>query len=710
MKQLLSLCLLLATAGAAIGQQAQPWLINRRSTATNYTATATDWYIAATATLTNTLPTVASVRNGQAYIIKDTGGNVVTIRPTGGNTIDGTAGDLILTNRQEVTLVGNGSTNWEKVMSFGESFPQLWNEIAGSKAELTNRMEAMEFGHNVANGDDPTIYATFYATVTAAYEDYASVFLPVSTTSAAVNLSTTVANVEKSSIILFTDDSSASIRLEIDGALTDGFHVETPSGYTGTGTLFLSDDGTYKTAGGGATINPTDGYLAYRSNATTFADSPWYRISTNAVGFTLTNYFISTAGLDSLFIGQDAGPQDQIGLDFSVAIGPFALSSIPSSTGAGTNDSFTVIGSYALQNLIDGNHNTFMGQEAGSSGVSVSGSTAMGSGAGGNWTNIQGSTFVGFRAGASTVGPGSITNAINIGFLVQATNNNEIVIGNTNNTAAIFPITSYTGAGTLFLSDDGTYKAAGGSGSSPFTNIAGIVQFTPGQAVTNELRVVSGSADAATNVAFRVDTASPWSAGGSLIAAQTAGSTRFRIDGNSGYLGTGTKVLWDDGFFRESSTNATITYTNVFNYNGRVNYNADVYVTNATIYINNVDVRTVSYGGAASDQTTALTTGTNKLVFRLPTGMTLTAVRANLLTAQASGSTFTVDINENNTSVLSTKLTIDNTETTSTTAATPAVISDSALADDSEIEIDIDQVGDGTAVGLKVWLIGTRLP
>ena len=48
------------------------------------------------------------------------------------------------------------------------------------------------------------------------------------------------------------------------------------------------------------------------------------------------------------------------------------------------------------------------------------------------------------------------------------------------------------------------------------------------------------------------------------------------------------------------------------------------------------------------------------------------------------------------------------TEKTSTTAATAPVISDWSLADDAEITIDIDQVGDGTAKGLKVTLIGTR--
>ena len=113
---------------------------------------------------------------------------------------------------------------------------------------------------------------------------------------------------------------------------------------------------------------------------------------------------------------------------------------------------------------------------------------------------------------------------------------------------------------------------------------------------------------------------------------------------------------------------------------------------------------------ACSDETTALTTGTNKVRFRMPQAMTLTAVRATVNTAP-TGSTLVVDINEGDTpvSILSTKLSIDATEKTSTTAATAAVISDSALADDAEISIDIDQIGATVAgAGLKVWLIGTE--
>jgi len=126
------------------------------------------------------------------------------------------------------------------------------------------------------------------------------------------------------------------------------------------------------------------------------------------------------------------------------------------------------------------------------------------------------------------------------------------------------------------------------------------------------------------------------------------------------------------------------------------------------LHVQNDTRQAVEIQLAASDETTALTTGTAKVTFRMPHAMTLTSVRASLTTAQASGSIFTVDINQGGTSVLGTKLTIDNTEKTSTTAATPATITTSALTDDAEITIDIDQIGNGTATGLKLTLIGTR--
>lgn len=113
-----------------------------------------------------------------------------------------------------------------------------------------------------------------------------------------------------------------------------------------------------------------------------------------------------------------------------------------------------------------------------------------------------------------------------------------------------------------------------------------------------------------------------------------------------------------------------------------------------------------SIGVAVSDETTAITTGTAKVTFRMPHAMTVSAVRASVNTVSSSG-VVTVDINEGGTTILSTKLNIDASEKTSLTAATPPVISDAALADDGEITIDIDAAGTG-AKGLKVWLIGNR--
>lgn len=109
---------------------------------------------------------------------------------------------------------------------------------------------------------------------------------------------------------------------------------------------------------------------------------------------------------------------------------------------------------------------------------------------------------------------------------------------------------------------------------------------------------------------------------------------------------------------------------------------------------------------ACSDESTALTTWTAKVTFRMPYAFTLTSVRASLTTAWSTSGTTTVDINEGWTTILSTKLTIDATEKTSTTAATPVVISDTSLADDAEITIDIDAISWwATEAWLKVYLI-----
>jgi hypothetical protein len=116
--------------------------------------------------------------------------------------------------------------------------------------------------------------------------------------------------------------------------------------------------------------------------------------------------------------------------------------------------------------------------------------------------------------------------------------------------------------------------------------------------------------------------------------------------------------------------------------------------------------QTVAIQLAASDEVTPITAGTSKVTFRSPYAFTLTGVRASLSTASSSGLP-TFDINMNGTSILSTKLTIDVSEKTSVTAATPAVISTTAITDDAEITVDFDLAGTG-ATGVKITLLGTK--
>lgn len=110
-----------------------------------------------------------------------------------------------------------------------------------------------------------------------------------------------------------------------------------------------------------------------------------------------------------------------------------------------------------------------------------------------------------------------------------------------------------------------------------------------------------------------------------------------------------------------------------------------------------------------------VTTGAGKDCVQLPYGLLLDSIAAGgiyatLASGQPSGTPLTIDVNRNGTSILSTKLTFDNAERTTTTAATPAVIvaGGTTLAKGDEITIDVDQVGNAGARGLRVYLVGQR--
>jgi len=109
---------------------------------------------------------------------------------------------------------------------------------------------------------------------------------------------------------------------------------------------------------------------------------------------------------------------------------------------------------------------------------------------------------------------------------------------------------------------------------------------------------------------------------------------------------------------------------------------------------------------AASDNETDLATGT-VFTFYMPYAMTLTDIKASVLTAP-TGAELIVDIHDAGTTIMGTdKLDIDVSEFHTSTAATQPVLTDTALANNAKIEIIIDQVGSTVAgAGLVIYMIG----
>ena len=102
-----------------------------------------------------------------------------------------------------------------------------------------------------------------------------------------------------------------------------------------------------------------------------------------------------------------------------------------------------------------------------------------------------------------------------------------------------------------------------------------------------------------------------------------------------------------------------------------------------------------------------ISVGTGFALLSMPFAKTLVSVQAIVATAGTGSGVTTIDINKNGSSVLTTKLTIDDTETTSETAAIAAVIDGTAddFALNDVLTIDIDGLGTGDAAkGLAVRL------
>lgn len=236
-----------------------------------------------------------------------------------------------------------------------------------------------------------------------------------------------------------------------------------------------------------------------------------------------------------------------------------------------------------------------------------------------------------------------------------------------------------------------------------------------------------------TRIQLRGDSAANWTSANPVLADREMG---LETDTDKFKVGNGS-TAWNSLSYYVEPVNLTggtnITITDSYN----IDLDASIDVTNMsadTIFIGSTNIETsfnstnlsggTIYQGstdieslyapitmpydfivAASDETTAITTGATKVTFLSPASFTLTGVTASLST---TGSTITtIDVNKDATTIFSTLLTIDANEKDSRTAATPVVISGGTWNKYDEITIDIDVAGTN-ATGLKLMFEGNR--
>lgn len=112
------------------------------------------------------------------------------------------------------------------------------------------------------------------------------------------------------------------------------------------------------------------------------------------------------------------------------------------------------------------------------------------------------------------------------------------------------------------------------------------------------------------------------------------------------------------------------------------------------------------FGVAAGDETTPAVAASDLVTYIAPTDLTIKEISASLSIVQTSGSLFITDVLKNGVSIMTTnKLAFDNGEYSTITAATPPTLTTTALAAGDKLTVDVTQVGDGTAAGLKVYLV-----
>jgi len=104
------------------------------------------------------------------------------------------------------------------------------------------------------------------------------------------------------------------------------------------------------------------------------------------------------------------------------------------------------------------------------------------------------------------------------------------------------------------------------------------------------------------------------------------------------------------------------------------------------------------------------TVADNLAQIRMPFAFELSELPRAFCNTAPTGANLQFDIEEAGSTIFSTKLEIDATQKTSTTATTPCVLNDTTLANDAIISFNCDQIGSTLAgAGIKIVLIGYEI-
>lgn len=110
---------------------------------------------------------------------------------------------------------------------------------------------------------------------------------------------------------------------------------------------------------------------------------------------------------------------------------------------------------------------------------------------------------------------------------------------------------------------------------------------------------------------------------------------------------------------------------------------------------------------ALGGETQAVAAG-NLIKIRAPCNFTAVRIYVSVNEPQESGDIIEFDVLKNGTTMLSTLITVDNTDTTSKAADTPEVVSSANVDDDDIIIVQCTEEGAGTATGAKIRFVGVR--